>query len=105
MVKSEFVLLIDERDEKIESHFGDDMSEMLNYPDEREWYTENIFPLDVKIVNLGNNILQKKLGKSDEEIKTIRDVYNNQTLIDYYNERKEEIGHPSASSTNTTVYR
>lgn len=103
MIKSEFVTLIDERDENIEYHFGDNMLEMLIDPVERKWYAENITPLDIKIVDLANNILQKKMGKLNKKVENIGDVYENQTLIDFYNEQKKEMGYQSNSSKEISI--
>ena len=89
MVKSEFVELIDKRDNLIKEHFGDDMLEMLNKPWERDWYIKHISPIDYKIVTLSKNILRNKLGLN-EKVEDVRDVYQNQSLINYYNSKKEK---------------
>ena len=56
-----FLSLTEKRDAKISKHFGNNMLEMLNYPEERYWYSEHIYPLDDKIIKLANIISDKFL--------------------------------------------
>ena len=73
-----FVKLIDKRDRLVQMHFGGEMSTMLNFPEEREWYANNISPIDKKLIKLAKIILP------NEQFKHIANVYNNEFLINKY---------------------
>ena len=77
-----FAKLIDKRDSIVQMHFGDEMRTMLNFPEEREWYKNNIFKIDQSLMILARKILP------DEKFNHISDVYNNEFLISKYNELK-----------------
>lgn len=93
---NKFLLLINERDSKLEEHKrskGESWSELFNYPEERFWYAKNISPLDQKIVMAANSIISK-FNIPCAEAKTISDVYSNQQLIMFINSKdqnKEDI--------------
>lgn len=76
-----FLELVNERDAKMEEHCkGVSWAELCNYPDEREWYTNNIFPLDTKIVDAANGIIAK-FSIPCKQAKTVAEVYSNQWLL------------------------
>lgn len=81
MVKRNFLM---------EDHFGEDYFEMINYPEEREWYGQNIFPIDCELIYLGNKILKEELGRSEVAPK-IQDIYENEALMNYYNKTIRDI--------------
>lgn len=75
-----FLGLVDERDAKIEEHCKEESwAELCNYPEEREWYTKNIYPLDEKIVIVANSIIAK-FSMPCKQVKTVADVYSNKWL-------------------------
>ncbi|MCI7003559.1 MAG: hypothetical protein MR904_04375 [Clostridia bacterium] len=81
---SKFVRLIDRRDALIKMHYGDNLREALIFPEEREWYNENILRIDRKIIITARNILP------DERFMEISDVYGNEYLMNKYRKFKED---------------
>ena len=81
--------LLDDRDTKIQNHFGNQLHEMLNYPEQRFWYTQNIFPLDKKIISVANSIL-KNIIKEPTILKSVQEVYSNQRLTTWFNNELEK---------------
>ena len=80
---NKFLELINQRDEKMEEHCKDiSWAELCNYPEERDWYTKNIFPLDQQIVSVANGIIAK-FSIPCKEVKTVRDVYSNYWLLKF----------------------
>lgn len=86
MRKKYFVKLISERDKLMQEHFGECYAEMINFPEERKWYADNIKKYDNKIIGLANQILKEA---SRQIIKTINDVYKNEFLINMYHDLKK----------------
>ena len=83
-----FLELINERDEKIEKHCnGESWAELCNYPEERDWYTKNIYPLDENIVKAANGIIAK-FSIPCKEVKTVKDVYSNYWLLKFIEKNK-----------------
>lgn len=87
-VLKRFVKLIDKREALIKCHYGDDLRIMLNFPKEREWYTNNIGKIDKSLIILARTILP------DEKFNHISDVYNNEFLTNKYNEYKAKNKEP-----------
>ncbi|MBE7074760.1 MAG: hypothetical protein E7376_02130 [Clostridiales bacterium] len=78
---NDFLNLINERDTKIQEHCKkESWAELSNYPEERDWYTKNISPLDEKIVLLANSIIAK-FSIPCKQAKTISDVYSNSWIM------------------------
>lgn len=89
---NQFLLLIEQRDNKLEEHQhskGESWAELFNYPEERFWYAKNISPLDKKIVSIANSIITK-FNIPCSESKTIRDVYSNQQLLMFVKPKNQE---------------
>ena len=83
-----FLKLVNERDSKVEVHCGDEsLAELLNYPEEREWYGKNIMPLDRKIVAFANAIIADN-NFPCKTAETVADVYSNEWLIQLVNKAK-----------------
>lgn len=90
------VELITKRENLMEDHFkGISALEAFNYPEHRFWYTENIAPIDEKIVNTANSLIVK-LSMPCKKQKSIHDVYNNKWLEYYIKESKQ------SKESNTT---
>ena len=86
-----FKKLIEERETKLEEKAnGESWAELFNYPENRFWYTENISPLDDKIVNVANGIIIK-FSIPCEKVEDIRDVYNNDWLMRLTEEKENKI--------------
>ena len=84
-----FITLINERDTKIAEHCKDfSWTELCNYPEERDWYTKNIHPIDEKIVDVANSIIAK-FSIPCRTAKTIADVYSNQWLTRFIKPKQE----------------
>lgn len=83
MIKK-FVNTIDLREKLVKSHFGDDMINMLSFPDEKQWYNSHILPLDKIIVVLAKKILPS------EKFDSISDVYSNTYLQNEYKKFKTQ---------------
>ena len=83
---NKFIRLIDRRDELIKIRYGnnENLRQALNFPEEREWYVENIVRLDRKIIIMARNILP------DEKFEKISDVYSNEFLLNKYKKFKED---------------
>ncbi len=81
MIKK-FVNTIDLREKLVKSHFGDNMINMLSFPDERKWYNSHVLPLDKIIVVLAKKILP------NEKFDSISDVYSNAYLQNEYKKFK-----------------
>ncbi len=77
-----FLSLTEERDTKVSEHYGDDMLEMLNYPEERYWYSEHIYPLDDKIIKLAN-IIRDKFLPTKKFYNSLMKVYQDDDLFSY----------------------
>lgn len=58
---------------------------MFNYLEIRAWYSENISSIDDEIVQLANQVLE---SYSKETVKDIRDVYNDEFLIELHIKEK-----------------
>ena len=67
--------------EKKEKEYNDTFPTMFNYPEIRNWYSENISFIDDEIVKLANEVLSRY---NRELVKDIKDVYDNNFLIDLH---------------------
>lgn len=79
-----YVKLIDKRDSLIQQHCGENLRELLNFPQEREWYKNNIIKLDNKILELARILLP------NEKFQKISDVYSNELLNNLYFQYKRD---------------
>lgn len=81
-----FVETKDKRDAKVGEHYGRKMQKMLNNPEEKRWYTKNVYPLDEEIIELANKISQElKMNKTFDKLSQ---VYSNDRLKDLYDAQK-----------------
>jgi len=79
---------IEKRDnllEEKENEYNDNFPTMFNYPEIRAWYSENISSIDDEIVELANQVLS---SHDKELVKDIRDVYNDEFLIELHIKEK-----------------
>ena len=83
-----FKQLIDFRDRALDSKFGENRQDAFNYPENRFWYADHISPIDKEIVVAANDVLVAK-DISDANLKTIADVFANQTLKEIYLEQEK----------------
>lgn len=81
--------LIDYRDKILDAKFGENRQEAFNYPENRFWYADHINPIDKEIVAAANNVLVAK-DINDKSLKTIADVFANQTLKQIYLDEAEQ---------------
>lgn len=85
-----FEKLINERDAKMSAHCQEySWATLCNYPDEREWYTKNIWPIDQEIIRLAN-ILIVKFSIPCRAVKQISDVYSNQWLMKFIEKKDDQ---------------
>ena len=72
--------LIDERDEMMIDHCKDvSWAELCNCREERDWYTNNIFPLDNRIVTVANEVIVE-FSIPCKKVKTVAEVYSNKGI-------------------------
>lgn len=64
------------------NHNSSSWEELSNLPGVKNWYVENILPLDDEIVLLANVIIESHNLKCERQ-KTVRDVYSNNELLDF----------------------
>ena len=84
-----FIELVDERDTKMAEHCkNQSWAELCNYPEERDWYTKNIYPIDEQIVEVANAIIVK-FSIPCRKAKTIAEVYSNQWIMRLVEKQKE----------------
>lgn len=81
--------LIDFRDRTLDAKFGENRQDAFNYPENRFWYADHITPIDNEIISAANNVLVAKDVK-DKTLKTIADVFANQTLKEVYLSESEQ---------------
>lgn len=82
--------LISKRDEIMEEHCQEySWAELCNYPDEREWYTKNVYPLDEQIIRLAN-LLIAKFSIPCKTVKHISEVYSNEWLMKIIDSEKQD---------------
>ena len=87
-----FKALVDFREKSLEGKFGKNISEAFNYPENRFWYADHISPIDKEIIDVANDILTEQTNV-EIDLKTIADVFANQTLKNLY------LGQPNQNST------
>ena len=77
-----FAMLVDQRDQKLELHFHGGIVAFQESLIERQWYIENISPLDHEIKALANDILAELNLR--ERVKNIQCIYASDTLYNIY---------------------
>ena len=82
-LSEKFKNLANFRSNALTAKFGENLAEVFNYPENRFWYADHIYPMDLEMVDVGNKIL-KELNLP-QNLKTIADVFNNKTLESIYN--------------------
>lgn len=82
-LSEKFKNLANFRSNALTAKFGENLAEAFNYPENRFWYADHIYPIDLEMVDVGNKIL-KELNLP-QNLKTIADVFNNKTLESIYN--------------------
>lgn len=86
---NKFRELIDFRDKAIEDKFGENRHSAFNFPENRFWYADHISPIDREIVDVANKLLTA-INNVESNLKTIADVFINETLKQVYlNETKQ----------------
>ncbi len=87
MLVDEFIKCVDRRDEMIKEV----QKENLNNKEEiKEWKERELRPLDKQIIKLANRLLRQEYEANTTLCVRIKDVYNNQQLIEFYKDRKSE---------------
>lgn len=85
MLVDEFIKCVDRRDEMIKEMQGENNKEEI-----KEWKERELRPLDKQIIKLANRLLRQEYEANTTLCVRIKDVYNNQQLIEFYKDRKSE---------------
>ena len=81
--------LIKKREQLLQEHCKDSSwAELCNYPQERYWYSNNIWPIDNQII-IKANALIAKFSIPCKPAKSIHDVYSNKWLDPYTKQDKK----------------
>jgi len=90
---------IKKRDKVVAQHYGNELTELLNYPEERVWYTNNVYSYDKKIIELANTIVGSK------KFTTLAQVYADSQIDKIFKKVEKQVKNNKQNKNSERVWK